>query len=159
MTKAIDLTSFSYHVNQLLQSLANFKDLLIKEEKLLKSNQTEPLNLLLDKKARHSLELDEAFKLFNQSLNQENTPLDKLIKSKIYSTFSTELQYKIKEIISKTNQCYDLNLSNGMTVKILSNLNQASLNLFKGEIDHVPSSYGSTGEKNATKTKTSLGQA
>ncbi len=159
MTKAIDFNSLRSHADEFLQSLEKFKALLTEEEKLLKSNNIEDLTSLLEKKSHLSNKVDKTFKLFNLSHNQKNITLDQLIESKVFSTFSTHLQKQIKKIITIINQCYDLNLSNAMTVQILNNLNEVSLNLLKGQTNNTISSYGSTGEKDTSKTKTSLGKA
>lgn len=159
MTNTVDFTSLTTHANQLFSSLTRFQTLLEQEASFLKSNQVDQLPSLLEEKSQLSVEVNNIFQSFIDQIPQDNSTLDQLTESEIFQTFPSGLQQQVTSIIEKINLCHDLNLSNGMTVQILSNLNQVSLNILTGQGNTDSSSYGASGEKHKAKNKTTLGQA
>lgn len=154
----VDLKVLTQHIDQLSSLFINFKNTLLNEAEVLKTNQIEELPAVLEKKAQLSTQVEIEHQALSTLLNTEQQPLDELLNSNLFKTFPTNLQKQLQQIIEMVNECHDLNLSNGMTVQILNHFNQTALNILTGQ-EVTPSMYESSGSKNYSKNKNSLGKA
>lgn len=154
----VDLKSLTDQTEQLLHIFNAFKSVLLTEADILKSNQLNQLPTILEKKAHLSAEVETSHALLSNTLNTSQQPVDEIINSSLFQTFPLSLQNKLKQLVDIINECHDINLSNGMTVQILSNFNQVSLNILTGQ-EATPSMYESTGTQNIPQNKNSLGKA
>ncbi len=155
---AVDQGFLTSHTDQLLSILSSFKEVLIAESTLLKTTQFEMLPALLEKKAALSNNLETTHLEFTKTFEADELTLDKFMKSEEYKELPSDLKNKLSNLILVINECHDINLTNGMTVAILSNYNQTSLNILTGQ-ETIPPIYGSTGSTSTRKNKNSLGQA
>ena len=160
MNNLVDEKALTLKTRQLLDALSQFKDVLQQESNILKKFNIENLPELLEKKSALSETIEENFKQFNLCLGSE-TPktLDSWLESDIFTTLSEELQKSFKKLIAVTNECHDMNLANGMTVQTLNNINQVSLNILTGQTSPSNQVYSASGERQKSKTQTSLGKA
>lgn len=160
MNTRVDEQALTLKTRQLLDAMSQFKEILQQESNLLKKFNIENLPALLEKKSALSETIEDTFKQLNLCLGSESPKtLDAWLTSDIFATLPKELQKNFKELIKITNECHDMNLANGMTVQTLNNLNQASLNILTGQTAASGQVYGATGERQKSKTQTSLGKA
>lgn len=154
---AVDFNSLTSQTNQLLETLAEFKTVLKQEANLLSSNQLDQLFPVLDQKSLLSANVDQTFKTFNKQLNN-TLPLDQLAESDVFKTYPEDFQKHVLKLIDAINECYDLNISNGIAVQIMNNLNETAINIFTGQTEKQ-NVYGASGTTEKRKSKTSLGKA
>jgi flagellar biosynthesis/type III secretory pathway chaperone len=154
-------TQFSSQIDALNQLLLDFQALLKSESDLLTQSDLEHLSEIVEKKAElgqkietASLELDKHF----DKLDSENTFFS-LAQGKAFASISEELQNKVDQVLAQSQACNDLNLSNGITIQILSNINQVSINLLRQQPESDVNLYNSTGESKKVKGSSSLGKA
>lgn len=155
----IDLNALTSQVANLLHLLNAFSDSLDQEAAAIKSNQSE--NLISSSHAKQTIA--DQLKATGTDLDKVIQPVsDNLIDLSLSSTFQKfpkTLQDKIKSTINLTVECHDKNLANGMSIQILSNLNQQALEMLSGKPKKDVQLYGASGTQNQSKDQNSLGKA
>lgn len=158
-TNVLETSQFTSQIDVLLRLLDQFSLILDDESKNIKSNDTDSLILTTDNKSKLASELNVATKQLEAILSPSNVTLSNITSSDLFKLISPQHQTKIQTFISKVESCHDKNLANGMSIQILSNINQHALDLISGKPQDVKL-YGSSGEKSRANTnQTTLGKA
>ena len=158
-------SSFSPEVEQqliekfdlLLQSLNTFKQALDFETETIK---TKPASELISSSEQKQIALSELEKATaNISVQIKPLRIERLLEEPSHYSNNLELLNLIKRCSERTVECHDQNLSNGMSIQILSNINNQMLHMMKGDPNDVKL-YGSKGSKQPQALgKTTLGKA
>lgn len=163
MTHANSLQNIEPLTSQMVQFLSvleTFYKTLLSESQALKNNNTDQITDLLSIKRSLSEEISSLTQQIESFLSTQNLTLSTLFKPDFSSTLPKPLQKNIQQVIDLSNQCHDLNQSNGISIQILSNINQHTLNLISGKESPNIKLYGSTGEtKTSNTSKAPLGKA
>lgn len=151
--------TFTSHVNELAELLTQFSNTLDQEAEAIKKNDTE--SLLETNTLKQSLA--EQLNTCGNSVEQDLAPFDtNLIDFSMHDQFqsiSINSQEKVKQTINLTVECHDKNLANGMSIQILSNINQQALDILSGKTDADVKLYGSSGEQTQSGQQKTLGKA
>ena len=134
------------HIVQFLALLEDFHNVLLSETQALKSNNSDQLSKLLPSKSQLSEDIAQRTKTLESLLNTQQLTLTNLFDSTLSENIPKPLQHNIEQIITLSNQCHDLNQSNGISIQILSNLNQHTLNLVSGKEPSNVKLYSAKGE-------------
>ena len=157
----LDFTQLSSQIEELNAFLVEFQGQLHTEAELLKSNNTPALSESTETKINLTEKIDSQVKQINRTLSQNNVQADffELANQKAFQQCPNALQSKVEKTLSLTQICHDLNMANGMSIQILSNINQVSLQILTGQNQTDANLYGSSGVTTQSKSKSSLGKA
>lgn len=151
--------AFASHVNELAELLTEFSGILDQEAQSIKQNDTDSLLKTNTQKQNLAEKLNASGNLVEQDLAAFDTNLIDFSMHEHFQSVSTECQEKVKQAINLTVECHDKNLANGMSIQILSNINQQALDILSGKTDADVKLYGSSGEKTQTGQQKTLGKA
>lgn len=154
-----DLKLFSSQTESLLRLLKDFSELLDLEAESIKKNLADQILFTTANKQELADKLNSETIELNSNLEKNNLNLTTLIQSPIFKTLPKELQQKTQSLLSLIQECHDKNLANGMTIQMLSNINQHALDLVSGKHKQDVKLYGSSGEKTQSGNQSSLGKA
>ncbi|MDX1353485.1 MAG: flagellar protein FlgN [Thiomicrorhabdus sp.] len=158
-TSELTINQLTSQIDELVHLLQAFSDILDSEAEHIKKNQPEQLTDTTAIKSDMANQLSAATIALEASLKPLNLNISTLIQSDAFKTFPPSTQAKVTELISMIEACHDKNLANGMSIQILSNINQHALDLLSGKPQDVKL-YGSSGEKTRAANKQSnLGKA
>lgn len=157
--KEINTHSLTSQVEELISLLDAFKTVLSQEEKAIKSADAEKLTKISQDKQTIAVSLNDTGLAIEESLAGEATNLVDFSVTERFSELAKPLQDIIKKAINLTIDCHDKNLANGMSIKILSNINQHAIDLVSGKPQQEVKLYGSSGEKTQSGQQTTLGKA
>ena len=147
-------------VADLTRQLEHFFNALKTESEALKKNDSEKLILTSKTKQAQSEEIATLTKQLESFLKANNLTLANLFELNVSTTPPKALQQAIQKLVAISDQCQDLNQANGMTIKMLSNINKYTLNLISGKPQANVQLYGSSGVTTpSSNTKKSLGEA
>lgn len=146
-------------VEELISSLDTFMEILTQEEAAIKNADADNLTKVSLEKQNLAINLNKTGLAIEDCLAGNTTNLVDFSVTETFSKLSNPLQNKIKQAINLTVECHDKNLSNGMSIKILSNINQHAIDLVSGKPQQDIKLYGASGEKTQTGKQTSLGKA
>lgn len=157
-----DKTRFSSQIDVLNRLLHDFHDILESESAHLKQPPSEALSRTLEQKSAVAQQLESELNTIEELLKPHNngaTFID-LAKDNAFSSISDSLQVKVDRIIQLSQDCHDLNTSNGIAIQILSNINDFSIDLLTGKSSAEVKLYGSSGEKQLhNQNQSTLGKA
>jgi flagella synthesis protein FlgN len=156
----LDIINFSSLVAELVKQLNEFSKALDTETETIRKNDSDGLTKSNQVKQKLSDSLSETSNKLEASLQPLDTNIIDLPKHQVFSEFGQELQAQVNHLIALTVECHDKNLANGMSIQILSNINQNALDMISGKSDRDVNLYGASGEKTQTgSSKKSLGKA
>ncbi len=138
------------HIVQFLSLLERFYNTLLSESKALKINDSEQLSSVLPSKNQLSEDISQLTQTIESLLRTQNLSLAHLFDLSPSSKLSQPLQQNIERIVTLSNQCHDLNQSNGISIQILKNLNQHTLNLISGKEPSNVKLYSAKGEASSS---------
>ncbi len=154
------IEQLSSHIVQFLNLLKRFHNALLSEAAALKSNQTDQLSDAASLKNTLSNDLSQKTHTINTLLKTQNLTLETLFSPDNFNALPAPLNETIPQVLELTQACHDLNQSNGISIQVLSNINQYTLNLLSGKEQENINLYGSSGEQQASqKSKRTLGKA
>ncbi|NPA72380.1 MAG: flagellar protein FlgN [Gammaproteobacteria bacterium] len=144
-------------IAHLIVCLQDFLSILEQESNMLKSGQPERITEILEQKQIHSDAISAATKTLQSTLSTENSSIEALLSKE---TNYPELNSQIESFITLSEKCQDLNLANGMTIKMLSTINQHALDIISGKPTSNVKLYGSSGTtENSNNPQNTLGKA
>jgi len=147
-------------IAKFIQLLESFQEALLSESQALKSNQTELISTTSHIKSQLAEEVSLLTLSIENQLNSKQLTLSLLLSTELPSTIPLAIQKNIQRLITLSNQCHDLNQANGISIKILNNINQHSLKILSGQESPSIKLYGASGETQTTdSTKSPLGKA
>ncbi|MDG6773383.1 flagellar protein FlgN [Thiomicrorhabdus sp. ZW0627] len=154
-------TQFSSQIDALSQLLLEFQALLHSESDFLKQNDIDKLVEIVEQKSLLSQKIQSLSDTIEKQFSQlsPNVSLYKLAQDKAFNNISKTLQEKVDNALTLSQACSDLNISNGMSIQILSNINQVSINLLTQQPESDVNLYDSSGESKQSKNRSSLGKA
>ncbi len=157
----LNQAQFSSHIDELNLLLLEFRTLLETESQQLKQSDAEALVESSQLKGELSEKIEQLVNTLNLELGNSSDTLNfiDLGKQKAFQTLSQELQTKVDQSIELSQRCHDLNIANGMSIQILSNINQVSLQILTGQNESNSDVYGSSGETSTPKKGSTLGKA
>lgn len=158
-TNEINPNLLTSQVEELITSLDSFMAILTQEEAAIKAADADQLTKVSHTKQELASNLNKTGLAIEDCLAGNTTNLVDFSVTDSFSELGKPLQAKIKQAINLTVECHDKNLSNGMSIKILSNINQHAIDLVSGKPQHEVKLYGSSGEKTQSGNQTSLGKA
>lgn len=158
-TSELHSKQFTSHIEELLHLLEKFSNILDSESDCIKKNQPEKLLEVAAIKSDIANQLNISTKSIEIILKPLNLNITTLSQSNEFKALDQSVQSNLKTLVPKIAACQDKNLANGMSIQILSNINQHTLDLISGKQQDVKL-YGSSGEKTRTGNKQSnLGKA
>jgi len=158
-TNDLHSAQFSSLIEELLPLLDQFSTTLDTESECVKQNLPEQLVETANIKSHLANQLAVITTQIETILNPFGLNLNSLQTSPEFKTLNTVTQNQITEIIGKLENCHDKNLANGMSIKMISNINKHVLDLISGKNQTVKL-YGSKGEKTSTSgSHSTLGKA
>lgn len=153
---------FASQIEALDQLLRQFLAVLETEAEQLKHGDADALMVALQPKAQLGDALESAFtKITAQLPSQDNTAaaLMELAKSNAFAAASPKLQQQVNRVVELIERCHALNAANGIAIRILSNINQTSLQILSGQSSDKVDLYSASGERTTAKSRSSLGKA
>ncbi len=158
-TSSFEETAFTSHISELTGLLTQFSTLLDNEAEAIKTNDADAL--LENNHAKQSLsdQLNQCGNQIESDLSCFETNLIDFSLNENFRTLTTSTQEIVKNAINLTVECHDKNLANGMSIQILSNINQHALDMLSGKSDKDVKLYGSSGEKTQSGKQNTLGKA
>ncbi|WP_178861231.1 flagellar export chaperone FlgN [Thiomicrorhabdus cannonii] len=160
-----DATSFASQLEALGQLLQKFLQLLESEAEQLKHGNAESLIDVIEPKAKLGEQIQSCFEKISSFFadstpDNANAQFFALAKQQAFSAVSTELQDKVNKVIQLTERCHDQNIANGMSIRILSNINKTSLQILSGQSAESVNLYSASGDRTSNKPhSTTLGKA
>jgi len=155
----LNSTQFSSQIEELVCLLDQFSDVLDTEASCIKNNLPEKLIENAQNKNALAIELTDTSNKIEKQLEPFNLSLITLVDDSSFQTLSVNTQSNITELKAKIEACHDKNIANGMSIQMLSNINQHALDLIAGKPQDLKL-YGSSGEKtNSSSSQGSLGKA
>jgi flagella synthesis protein FlgN len=160
-----DATTFTSQLEALGQLLREFLQILKSEAEQLKHGNAESLIEVIEPKEKLGEQIQSRFEkistLFAGSTpDNANSDFFELAKQQAFSTISTQLQENVNEIIQLAEHCHDQNIANGMSIRILSNINKTSLQILSGQTADNVNLYSASGDRTSNKPhSTPLGKA
>lgn len=155
----LNLKQFSSQIVGLIHLLKQFSEILDQESDFIKKNQADQLIHVTQSKQDLAERLNSLTNELDETLANKSLKLISLVDSPSFALFSLEQQAEIKQLLVLIQQCHDKNLANGMSIQILSNINEHTLNLISGKHQQDVKLYGSSGEKTTTGSQSTLGKA
>ena len=150
---------FTSQIEELLHLLESFSAILDSESECIKKNQTDELLKIATLKSDLANQLNESTKTIELVLKPFDLNIKTLSQSAEFKSLDQAIQSKVNGLTPLIEACHDKNLANGMSIQILSNINQHTLDLITGK-QHDVNLYGSSGEKTRASNKQSnLGKA
>jgi len=154
-----DINLVSSQTDSMTQVLNQFLNTLDLETEAIKKNLTQQLIDASSHKSDLANQIEEKNQTLNSMLEKSNVTLDSLPDSSIFNTLPTEIQNNTLALIKLIQKCHDKNLANGMSIQMLSNINQHALDLMSGKQKDDAKLYSSSGEKTRSGYQSSLGKA
>jgi len=154
-----DIEQFSSHSAELDRLLTDFSDLLDKETDAIKKNLPEELIKTINQKEELANLLTAANQNIDDFLGAKSLNLSSLTETDLFSTLPKTLQQQTLSLLQKIQVCHDKNLANGMSIQMLSNINQFALDMISGKPKQDVNLYGSSGEKTRSSGLSTLGKA
>lgn len=154
-----DVNLFSSQTESMTQILNQFLDALSLETEAIKKNLTQQLLDASSLKSDLANQIEEKTQTLNTILEKSNVTINYLSDSSIFSTLPIEIQNNSLALIELIQKCQDKNLANGMSIQMLSNINQHALDLISGKKKDDTNLYSSSGEKTRSGHQSSLGKA
>ncbi|WP_127470428.1 flagellar export chaperone FlgN [Thiomicrorhabdus aquaedulcis] len=154
------LDVFTSQIGQLKSALLEFKAVLDVEAQALKQiNNIEKILHILKSKEQLQQQLAKQLSSLELCISPP-MPVTQLLSDSIWPTLPTTLQQDLLQIEQLTQACFNLNAANGISIQILSTLNQHTLNLISGKSATQVNLYDAAGESKSTSSQqTTLGQA
>ena len=150
---------FTSQIEELLHLLESFSATLDSESECIKKNLPDELLNIATLKGDLANQLNESTQAIELILQPFNLNIRTLSQSADFKSLNQDIQSKINNLTPLIESCHDKNLANGMSIQILSNINQHTLDLITGK-QHDVNLYGSSGEKTRASNKQSnLGKA
>lgn len=142
-------------LKQLISQLDSFKSLLEQEAFVLKSNETQALFEISQQKEALATQVEACYQQFIQKLSPDLAfSLAEIIQLPLFNQFSPADQALANDALQLMEACHNLNLSNGMTIQALNNLNTSLLQMINGQ-DASAKVYGAKGKTTNTTIPTS----
>ncbi|MDG6777589.1 flagellar protein FlgN [Thiomicrorhabdus sp. zzn3] len=140
-------TEFASHIGELKELLSLFLETLKSESDLLKLPPSDQLTKTLQQKS----ELAEQLQTSQHSLESflktsELQHLSQVLAPPHSEHLDNALKKQIQDVLTLSQACSDLNLANGISVQMLSNINQASLRILSGGPEQTTNTYSAKGE-------------
>lgn len=155
----LNSTQFSSQIEELVCLLDQFSNVLDTEAAFIKKNLPDKLIENAQTKNEFANKLTNASNEIEKQLEPLNLSLVTLIDDPSFQTLNPNIQANITELKVKIEVCHDKNIANGISIQMLSNINQHALDLISGKPQELKL-YGSTGEKtNSSSSQSSLGKA
>jgi flagella synthesis protein FlgN len=155
----LDLTQLSSHLDALNGLLDAFESVLEQEAALLKDHASEALHPILERKAQLAEQLDRQFQQLETLLPPASGHFADLVRNQAFARQAPKLQHQAETFLSRSQRCNDLNIANGISIQILNNINQVSIELMAGQTDNAPDLYGRSGQSKSSKSSSTLGKA
>ncbi|MDR9499341.1 MAG: flagellar protein FlgN [Hydrogenovibrio sp.] len=157
---AQDKQTLTDSLTALTAQLGAFYALLQQEADQLKSDDPEALEKLSAKKADTLTALEQAHQTLTNLLTpDQDSSLQTLIESPVFTQLPKPLQNQLIKADQLAQKCYQLNLSNGMTIQALNNLNTGLISALVGQ-PGTSQTYDPKGKKSAySQGNNSLGKA
>ncbi|GAB6069718.1 hypothetical protein JCM30760_08150 [Thiomicrorhabdus hydrogeniphila] len=150
---------FSSLIEELCPLLDQFSSTLDTESECIKKNLPEQLLETANIKNQLANQLTIVTTKIESILTPSGLSLNTLQNSPEFNALKKVTQNHIAEIMVKLEICHDKNLSNGMSIKMISNINKHVLDLISGK-KHDVKLYGSKGQKTISSgSQSSLGKA
>ncbi|BCN92957.1 hypothetical protein THMIRHAM_07420 [Thiomicrorhabdus immobilis] len=154
-----DLKLFSSQTESLLRLLKKFSEQLDLESESIRKNLADQILKTTANKQELADKLNSETSALNFNLEKSGLNLNTLVESQLFKTLPKDLQQQTQALISLVQECHDKNLANGMSIQMLSNINQHALDLISGKHKQDIKLYGSSGEKTQSGNQSSLGKA
>jgi len=155
-----NIEQLTSQIAQLVRLLESFHETLLAESLALKSNNTDQITEVLPVKQQRSNDLTALTQKIDSELLSEQLSLSKLFSEELSTGLPDTLQKNIHQAIKLSELCHDLNQSNGISIQILGNINQHTIDLISGKGQSDVKLYGSSGEAQPSKSsKKTLGKA
>lgn len=166
MDNAIQIAQLEPHLKQLHQSLSQFQQLLDTETDCLKKADLTQLSKISTDKATLSEQIEVAHSRLISNITESlavdakvNFSLAEIIALPIFEQLPSNIQEQLTEAVHLIEDCHNKNLTNGMTIQALSNINQNAIRIIAGASE-TQTTYGSEGKKaSAGSAKKTLGTA
>ena len=157
---AQDKQTLTDSLTALHAQLEAFYQLLKQETAQLKSDDPDALAALAKQKADTLTSLEHTYQRMTGILSpDQDTGLQSLIDSPQFNQLPKVLQTKLTQADQLAQACYQLNLSNGMTIQALNNLNSGLISALVGQ-SGTSQTYDTKGKKSAySQGSNSLGKA
>lgn len=153
---------FASHIEALEPLLRQFLAVLETEAEQLKHGDADALLAAIQPKAQLGDALESAFTQIATHLPSQDNPatsLMELAKSNAFAAVSPQLQQQVNRMVELIEDCHALNAANGIAIRILSNINQTSLQILSGHSGEKVDLYSASGERTTAKSHSSLGKA
>ncbi|WP_319381900.1 flagellar protein FlgN [Thiomicrorhabdus sp.] len=138
--------------------LGEFRSTLEQEAQAIQKNRSEEVLAVLGGKQQQA----EALNLLTEQINKQLSPLSlqlsDLFSLQHFERLPESQQESVLAILQLTEACHTLNQSNGMAIKLLSNINQHAIDLVFGK-DKGVKLYSPEGVTQSDTTRKSLGKA
>ncbi|NPA71883.1 MAG: flagellar protein FlgN [Gammaproteobacteria bacterium] len=144
----------------LITCLQDFHSILAQESELLKSGFPERITEIIEKKHTHSERLLTSTQTLQSTLLAENSSIESLLSQEAILAYPPELKAQINTFIELSEKCQDLNLANGMSIRMLTTINQHALDIASGKSTSGVKLYGSSGTtERSNNPQNTLGKA
>ncbi|VAW46766.1 hypothetical protein MNBD_GAMMA03-1642 [hydrothermal vent metagenome] len=154
------IEQFTSQIVQFLTLLETFYQTLSSETQALKTNNTEKISEIIPVKHQLSEQLSQKTQAIESLLQAETLTLATVFTPEFSSQLSSSLRAHIQKVIELSTQCQNLNQSNGISIQILSNINQHAINLVSGKETSNVKLYSASGETHrSTNTNPPIGKA
>lgn len=150
MTYQVETSQIEPKLTQLINGLGAFLSLLENEAEILRKNDLAPLTDISQTKSKLSEQVEQDYLAimapFKQHQENETLSIAEVIELPIFESLASKLQIKFFKALELSQRCHEKNLSNGITIQTLNNLNQTLINLMSGTPENA-TTYGSEGKK------------
>ncbi|MBF6058690.1 flagella synthesis protein FlgN [Thiomicrorhabdus heinhorstiae] len=138
--------------------LSEFHSTLEQEAEAIQKNRSEQVLAVISRKQQQSEQLNQITEQINKQLSPLSLQLSDLFSLQHFERLPETLQESVLAILQLTEACHNLNQSNGMAIKLLSNINQHAIDLIFGK-DKGVELYSPEGVTKSDTTRKSLGKA
>ena len=131
-------------LNKMQILLTSFEETLEVEKQAIRHSKFDALQQNTATKAKLADQLDQ---LASQIETEIQIPFSELLDAiDLFPESQMDVKDRLTKINQLTNQCHDLNLANGISINILNNMNNFTLNLLSGR-DPNSKTYSAKGQK------------
>lgn len=153
-------TEFASHIGELKGSLQLFLETLKTESELLKLSPSDQLTQTLEQKSKLAEQLQASQQNLETFLKSSDIQhLSEMLTPPYSANLGNALKKEIQEVLTLSQACSDLNLANGISVKILANINQAKLRILAGNTDNQSSTYSAKGQTQTSDKRSPIAKA
>jgi flagellar biosynthesis/type III secretory pathway chaperone len=155
----IDISLLSESIDNLLNLLNEFEATLDQESDILKTSDTEKLTRIVTNKKLLSEKIEHTLKTLSKVTKQQDFSISQFIEQTNFKDLPQQIQELFKQVAKQTIKCHDKNIANGITLQSFTNLNDAFLQILKGQ-DTQSKTYTSSGSSTTSNTNSKpLGKA